>query len=236
MEYDFDWVGPTTPAAWDEVALRTPEPYGEHLRPLYNLQEDVALTEDLAPGAPADGDWKAFWLHLARSLAGRVERFALVAGDGPRLAGLLRFLPKRLSRPRCGAWDPQAHRRDNGDDVLWIGAAGTDLVGYNDRLPTTLLAHAIDEARRHGYTRVQALAWSDVPVYALWGQAFPWAVYEASGFRRVAELDGSHLQALPDMVSGAHGGIVQDLVNEQLAHPGLTPSGAEAFAIVERAA
>jgi hypothetical protein len=214
--------------------LRCADPYGEHLRPLYNLQEDVALAEDLAPGRPADDDWQSFWVYLAGSLKGRVERFALVAGQERRLAGLLRFLPKTLSRPRYGAWDVEAHRSGCTDDVLWIGAAATDMIGYADQLPTSMLTHLLSEARRLGFSRLQALAWSDVPTYALWGQAFPWSVYQASGFRRIAELDGRHLRALPDMIAGRHGDAVRELVTEQLARAG--EAGAESFAIVERAA
>ncbi|HCV22088.1 MAG TPA: hypothetical protein DGN59_01415 [Candidatus Latescibacteria bacterium] len=233
MTYLFDWVGPYGPTAWDDVPLRTPEPYGEHLRPLYNLQQDVARIDDLATTEPVD-QWKSLWLDLARSLAGRVERFALVAGDGGNLAGVLRFLPKRYSLPRAGAWDPSAHGRDPGNDVLWLGAATVDMRGYEERLPLHLLDHVIDEARRLGFKRLQALAWSDVPVYALWGQSFPWMVYEAAGFRRIAETDGSQLQALPDMIAGHHGGLVRDLASTQLESAGLTMAQAEAFAIVER--
>ena len=233
VTYLFDWVGPYAPQAWARVPLRTPEPYGDHLRPLYNLQQDVALTPDLAAATPADGDWQALWVHLAASLAGRVERFALIAAEQDQVAGLLRFFPKRYARPRDGAWDRHAHRQDPGDDVLWLGAAAVDMRGYEDRLAIYLLDHVVDEARRLGFGRLQALAWSDVPAYALWGQSFPWMVYEAAGFRRIADTDGSGLHALPDMIAGHHGAVVQELVNTQLGHSGLTMAAADSFAVVE---
>ena len=236
MAYDFDWVTPGLPLAWDAVPLRQPEPYGDHLRPLYNFQEDLAAGDDpsLPAAAADDGDWHELWVSLAASLDGVVTRFAVVADDHGQLCGSVRLLPKALTRPRYGAWDAAAHRRGDSADVLWIGAAAVDATGYADRLPTSLLDLAIDEARRQGKRRVQALAWSDVPTYALWGQAFPWAVYEVSGFRRIAELDGSRLRALPDMLAGHHGGLVEHRVREQLEGPGLSMEAAESFAIVER--
>jgi hypothetical protein len=233
VAYLFDWVGPYAPSAWDRVPLRTPEPYGDHLRPLYNLQQDVALTPDLVAAEPADDDWHALWLQLAASLAGRVERFALIAAVQDQVAGLLRFFPKKYARPRDGAWNRQAHRQDPGDDVLWLGAAAVDMQGYEEQLPMHLLGHIIDEARRLGILRLQALAWSDVPTYAMWGQCFPWPVYEAAGFRRIADADGSQLLALPDMVAGHHGAIVQELISNQLERSCLTMAAAESFAVVE---
>jgi len=170
---------------------------------------------------------------MAASLAGRVERFALVAAEQDQVAGLLRFFPKRYARPRYGAWDRHAHRQDSGDDVLWLGAAAVDMRGYEDRIAIHLLGHVVDEARRLGFWCLQALAWSDVPAYALWGQSFPWMVYEAAGFCRIADTDGSGLRTLPDMIAGHHGGIVQELINTQLEHSGLTMAAADSFAVVE---
>ncbi len=122
MTYMFDWVGPRAPEAWDRVPLRTPEPYGDHLRPLYNLHQDGACAPD--PNAtdpatdpasvPADGDWRGLWLALA-------------------------------------AW----------------------------------------------------------------------------------ETDGSHLQALPDMLAGHHSAVVHELVTTQVTQRGLTMAAAESLAIVE---
>lgn len=229
----YDWVGPTVPDAWGAVPLRRPYPYGAHLRPLYNLQEDVALGPTTA-AEPADGRWEVFWRDLAASLGDRgVERFALVAAAGQQLVGCVRFLPKTLTRPRLGAWSVDDHRRDKADDVLWIGAAATDLPAGEQGLPARLLVHVLDHARRCGCRRVQALGWGDLPVYALWGQAFPRSVYEASGFRSIAEVDGSRLHALPDMLAGHHGPLVQDLVERQLRSTGLTPEAAECFAVMQ---
>lgn len=230
----FDWVGPSVPDAWGSVPLRRPDPYGSHLRPLYNLHEDVAVGADMAAAEPADGRWEVFWRELARSLGERgVERFTLVAADGQQLTGCVRFLPKALTRPRFGAWSVEQHRRDLGADVLWIGAAATDLPAGEEGLPARLLIHVIDHARRRGCRRIQALGWGNLPVYALWGQAFPRSVYEAVGFRPIAEVDGSPLRALPDMIAGRHGALVQDLVERQLRSTGLTPAGAESFAVMQ---
>ncbi len=241
MTYMFDWVGPRAPEAWDRVPLRTPEPYGDHLRPLYNLHQDVACAPE--PDAtdpatdpasvPADGDWRGLWVDLAASLAGRLERFALVAAEEDHVVGQLRLFPKSCTHPRPGAWDSDTHHQAPDEEVLWLGAAAVDMPAYEDRLPLHLLAYAIDEARRLGCTRLQAVAWSDVPVYALWAQSFPWMVYEAAGFRRISETDGSHLQALPDMLAGHHGAVVHELVTTQLAHSGLTMATAENLAVVE---
>ena len=96
-----------------------------------------------------------------------------------------------------------------------------------------LEARLLDHARRHRCRRIQALGWGDLPVYALWGQAFPRSVYEAVGFRSIAEVDGSPLRALPDMLAGRHGALVQDLVERQLRSTGLTPDSAECFAIMQ---
>ncbi|MBT3344114.1 MAG: hypothetical protein HN712_01225 [Gemmatimonadetes bacterium] len=231
MTYTFDWVSPVAPLAWDSVQLRNTDPYGDHLRPLYNLQEDVAVDDATDPVSAEDDEWRFLWQDLAGSL--EVDRFALVAAEAEQLTGCIRFLPKPLSRPRFGAWSLEQHRTQNDADTLWIGAAGVDLLGYEQDLPRMMMMMLIEEARRRGFKRLQALAWSDVPVYALWGQAFPWSVYEATGFRSIADTTGTHLHALPDMLAGHHGGIVQELATVQLERAILTPDTAEQFAVVE---
>lgn len=231
MAYNFDWITPIAPLAWNAVQLRHTEPYGDHLRPLYNLQEDIAVNDETDPVTAADDDWQFLWQELAGSLD--VERFALVVAEADQLAGCMRFLPKPMSRPRSGAWSLEQHRAQNDSDVLWIGAAGVDLPGYEQDLPRAMIVTLMEEARRRGFKRLQALAWSEVPVYALWGQAFPWSVYEATGFHSIADSSGHDLHALPDMLAGIHGGIVQELVTAQLERAILTAETAEHFAIVE---
>ena len=234
MTYDFDWVSPVSPLAWASVQLRSSEPYGNHVRPLCNFQEDLAVDDTTDPVRAADGNWGGLWEDLAASLQSCVGRFALVAAEGEQLAGCVRFLPKPLSRPRYGAWSLVEHRTENDASILWIGAAAVEIPGFGQGLPRTLISSLIEEARRLGYERMQALAWSNVPVYALWGQALPWVVYEEAGFHSIAEASGASLCALPDMIAGIHGGIVRKIVTAQLERAALSPVDAEHFAIVER--
>jgi len=206
MTYDFDWVSPVSPLAWASVQLRSSEPYGNHVRPLCNFQEDLAVDVTTDPVRAADGNWGGLWEDL----------------------------PKPLSRPRYGAWSLVEHRTENDASILWIGAAAVEIPGFGQGLPRTLISSLIEEARRLGYERMQALAWSNVPVYALWGQALPWVVYEEAGFHSIAEASGASLCALPDMIAGIHGGIVRKIVTAQLERAALSPVDAEHFAIVER--
>ena len=228
-QYRIEWVGPTSPppATWETVPIRSAGPYHDHVNPLYNIQED------LPHSPPEDDDWGGFWRQLASGLAGRVEWYCLVAYDGDALAGLIRFFPKTLTRPRYGSWGTEDHRRDWSDEILWIGAACVDSRGADDGLDAELIRRVVRYARQESFRRVQALGWGEVPIYAMWGQSFPASVYESEGFRAIAMLDGSGLKALPDMFAGRHGAEAQKRVLIAMAEKGLTREQAEQFSIMQ---
>ena len=228
-QYRMEWVGPTSPpsATWESAPIRSTGPYHDHVNPLYNIQED------LPHSPPEDDDWGGLWQQLAGGLAGRVEWYCLVAYDGDALAGMIRFFPKTLTRPRYGSWSPEDHRRDWSDEILWIGAACVDARGADDGLDAELVRRVVRYARQEGYRRVQALGWGEVPIYAMWGQSFAAPVYESEGFHAIATLDGSGLKALPDMFAGRHGTEAQKRVLIAMAERGLTREQAEQFRIMQ---
>ena len=229
IAYRFEWIGPGSPplTTWDGVEVRSRDAYAHHVNPLYNIQEDL-------PHDPPEGDdWKRLWKELAGGLASNVEVFALVAYEGEKLAGMIRLLPKTLTRPRYGAWRPDDHQNEWTDDILWIGAAYVDDQGAADGLDSELVRRVIVHARNAGYPRIQCLGWSDVRPYAMWGQSFPATVYEKLGFRRIASVDGTHLNALPDMLAGRHSPEIQKAAKEAMAELGFTEKEANAFHIVE---
>ena len=157
-----------------------------------------------------------------------------MAYEEERLAGMIRFLPKTLTRPRYGAWKPEDHQKEWTDDILWIGGAYVDSQGSADSLDSALVRRVIAYTRNAGYASVQCLGWSDVRPYAMWGQSFPVAVYEKLGFRRIASVDGTHLNALPDMLAGRHGPEIQKAAKEAMAEKGFTKKEANAFHHVRR--
>ena len=227
--YKFEWIGPESPSlsTWDGVERRSGDTYADHVNPLYNIQEDL-------PHEPPEGDdCGRLWKELAGGLASGTDLFALVAYEGDNLAGMIRFLPKTLTQPRYGAWSPDDHRKEWTDDILWIGAACVDGQGAADGLDGELVRRVIAHARNAGYARIQCLGWSDVRPYAMWGQSFPATVYEKLGFRRIASVDGTHLNALPDMLAGRHSPEIQKAAKEAMAGKGFTEKEANAFHIVE---
>jgi len=228
--YRFEWIGPETPRleSWENVPIRSSEPYGAHVNPLYNFQEDVPHE------SPEGDDWGGLWKQLAEGLASDVELLGLVAYEGDKLAGMVRFLPKKATKSRYGAWGEEAHKRAWANDILWIGAAFVDYQGAADGLDTELVRRVVDYARTAGYSRIQCLGWSDLRPYAMWGQVFPASVFEGKGFKPIATLDGSHLKCLPDMLAGSHGPDVQRAVKEEMEALGLTAEAAETFHILER--
>ena len=226
--YRIEFASPKAQSGrWADVELRASDPYSQHVYPLYNLQED------LPSRSPRDDDWDGLWESLANDLTGKVDCFALVAYQSGKLAGMIRFFPKTITRPRYGAWSEEDHRNEWTDEILWIGGAFVDLMGTEDGLDAELIRRVVQYAREKGFYRIQALGWSEVRAYAMWGQTFPSSIYETLGFRQIATLDGRHLRALPDMLAGRHGPQVQKLVRESLEANGLTERAADEFHILE---
>jgi hypothetical protein len=206
-EYRFEWVEPDRPSVdlWDDPGVRSPEIYSNHINPIYNFQEDVPAEP------PVDNDWLGLWKSMATRLEGIVQYFALVAYEGELLAGSIRFLPKTLTKARFGAWGQEQHREEWRDDILWIGAASVDIRGSMDGLDLALLSRVIDYARTAEFGSVQAMAWSDIPVYAMWGQGLPISTYRSLGFEILVEVE-KDLNAFSDMLAGGHGEPIQQLL------------------------
>ena len=212
QEYRFEWLTPqrlfdvecvvdgveryeeACQALWGQAL-----PLGDHVSPLYNLQED---TGPVTP--PEGGMYGAMWFELGRGLAGKVDRFALLAFADDKLVGTIRFLPKTLTNPHWGGWGQQNHRREWTDEILWIGCAYVDRRGMQNGLDLELTRRVVAMAREAGYTKVQATGWGEVPVYAMWGHAFRASVFRAAGFTPIAATGGAP-DALFDMLCGAHG-------------------------------
>jgi GNAT superfamily N-acetyltransferase len=225
--YRIEWVRPNTPPTWGSVRIRAEGSYEEHVHPLYNLQEDIPSDP------PENEDWGGVWEQIAGGLASKVEWFALAAYDQDKLAGMIRFFPKTITRPRYGAWSPDDHRQEWTDEILWIGGAYVDFRGAEDGLDTELVRRVVQYARQEGYAKIQGLGWSDIRAYAMWGQSFPVSVYDGLGFRRIATVDGSGLHALPDMLAGHHGEDTQQQVKAAMESQGFTQQKAEEFYMVE---
>ena len=227
--YRIEWVRPNTPPlnTWGSVPIRAEGSYDEHVHPLYNLQEDIPSDP------PENDDWGGLWEQIARGLASKVEWFALAAYDQDKLAGMIRFFPKTITRPRYGAWSPDDHRQEWTDEILWIGGAYVDFRGEEDGLDAELVRRVVQYARQQGYAKIQGLGWSDIRAYAMWGQSFPVSVYDGLGFRRIATVDGSGLHALPDMLAGHHGEGNQKRVKAAMEKRGFTQETAEKFYMVE---
>jgi len=227
--YRIEWVGPNTPSlsAWDSIRIRATDPYDQNINPLHNLQEDIPSDP------PENGQWGELWTQIAGGLASKVEWFALVAYDRDKLAGMIRFFPKTITRPRYGAWSLDHHQQEWTDEILWIGGAYVDFQGAEDGLDTELVRRVVQYARQESYAKIQGLGWSDVRAYAMWGQSLPVLVYDALGFRRIATVDGSHLHALPDMLAGRHGEDTQEQVKTAMENLGFTQQKAEGFYMVE---
>ena len=176
-----------------------PSPYANHVWPLYNLQEDTG------PLTPPEGDrWGAMYFELGRGLAGKVDRFALLAFTDGGLAGTIRFFPKTLTIQHWGGWDERNHRREWTDDILWIGCAYVDLQGMADGLDLELTRRVVAMARGAGFAKVQATGWGELPDYAMWGLAFRASVFRAAGFTPIATTKGCP-DALEHMLNGCHG-------------------------------
>jgi len=216
--YRFEWLAPQQLSAveimvdgeerYDEACralwgrrgrTHPPSAYAGHVWPLYNLQEDTG------PVTPPEGDlWAARWFELGRGLAGKVDRFALLAFTDGGLAGTIRFFPKTLTIPHWGGWGERNHRREWTDEILWIGCGYVDAQGMADGLDLELTRRVVAMAREGGYAKVQATGWADVPVYAMWGQAFRASVFRTAGFTPIVATKGCP-DALDHMLDGCHG-------------------------------
>lgn len=225
--YRIEWLSPKRLRDFGEPRPAGKADYDVHIGPVYNIHEDI-LSEDVwperpvpegcVPGVPGPNDWRwgVMWEEMAKGLADKVEWFALLAYADDKLAGMIRFFPKTLTVARYGAWPEQEHRREWSDDILWIGAAYVDRLGVTDGLDTELARRVVEYARAKGFAKVQALGWSEVRTYAMWGQSFPASVYEGLGFRAIATTDGC-ADALGDMLGGSHGEATKQQVEAELA-------------------
>jgi len=221
-DYELRWVTPgelrQTPLhelGTCEVRAAGPQAlYAAHVDPLYNIH--VQLVEGGQEEAEAlrkGREWGVFWAELAESLAGKVERFAIAAYAGGKLAGHVRFFPADAARIN---WLSSEYRTRRSD-VLLIGAGCVDLQGAEDGLDSALLLRVADYARERGYARIQAVGWSAIRPYAMWAESLPAAAYEAAGFRRAAMFDAPAGDAFHDMLAGAHGAVVQRMTKAALA-------------------
>lgn len=233
--YRIEWLSPkrlldvqgTESGLFGEHRSAAAADYAEHAEPLYNIHDDILyedvwpekpVPEGCVPGVPGPNDWRwgVLWADLAKGLAGKADWFALLAYADDKLAGMIRFLPKTLTVARAGAWSEQKHRREWSDDILWIGAAYVDRLGIEHGLDTELVRRVVEYARAKDFAKVQALGWSEVRVYAMWGQSFPGSVYKGLGFHGIATTDGCP-DAFKDMLAGSHGEPVKRRVEAELA-------------------
>jgi hypothetical protein len=193
----------------DTLKMRhSPSPYTNHANPLYNLHCDFGLADT---SKPEDVSWSEHWANVVSELSEDVGQFSLVALAAGESAGHIRFLPASLAQLR---WISHDWNIDDRDTTLLICAAYVDLPGAEDSLDSELLRRAVQSALARGCTRVLALAWSDIRAFAMWGESFPLAVYEAAGFRKLKQADHSPAEAFADMLAGAHGEQVQRMVRE----------------------
>ena len=208
--------------------------YGQHVYPLYNLQEDV-LQEDVWPGhAKAENDnWGLLWFELARGLRGKVEKFALLAYTDDTLVGRIRFFPKTLTVARFGGWGETSHRQEWSDDILWLGAGYADHAAIRDGLDAELVRRVVEYGRASGFTKAQAVGWSEVLSYAMWGESFRASTYEGVGFHPIAATAGC-VDALVHMLGGCHGEADKQMVSEAF-ESGLDPDTGHQCQIVELA-
>ena len=206
--------------------------YGHHVYPLYNLQEDI-LREDVWPShAKAEDDkWGLLWFELGRSLRGKVEQFALLAYADDKLLGRIRFFPKTLTVARFGGWDEGSHRQEWSDDILWIGSGYVDREAINDRLDSELVRRVVEYGRASGFSKAQGVGWSEVLVYAMWGESFRASTYEAVGFRPIATTAGC-VDAFVHMLGGCHGESDKEIVRGVL-ESGLHPDTGHQCQIME---
>ena len=58
-------------------------------------------------------------------------------------------------------------------------------------------------------------------------------MWRKMGFRRIAPVDGTHLNALPDMLAGRHGPDIQKAAREAIERLGFTEKEANVFYILE---
>ena len=219
--YRIEWVTPDRLAELRLVGDRPAEPrasdwaYGHHAHPLYNIHCEIGPDkplEELKKQLEQDEkSWGTYWEELARDVLGRDAVFALVAYSGDQLAGHIRFFGADMSRLRMAPDD--RYREEKGG--LLIGAAYVDPPAADDGLDVELARRVIQYAQEQGRPAIQALGWSDIRAYAMWGESFPVSTYEAVGFRKVREMEAPR-DAFEDMLAGAHGPEVQKQVKTAL--------------------
>lgn len=235
-KYKIKWLAPDKLADQPLInsgtgKLRSPQgPYSGHVDPLYNIHcelDDTPFAELQARIDREGGHWDRYWRQLAESLLGKVRSFALVAYGNDLLAGHVRFFPSSIAHLRV----PNENRHQNDGNVLLIGAGCVDLPGAEDGLDIDLVRRVVSYARCEGYAKVQAVAWSNIRVFAMWGEQFPLSTYQAAGFRKVAPLPPDK-ETFDCMLAGSHGPEVQKMAQAVL-DKGMTKDEANAIWLVE---
>lgn len=228
VEYRLEWLLPERLddlglADMNKTVLRTPDAqYAGHVHPLYNIH--CELLDDDGQKDLDGKDWPAFWRGLMSGMSS--VRFALVAFQDDKLAGYVRFFPADKAHLRA-----PADQRVTSRDTLLVGAACVDAAGQKDGLEKELVKHVIQFARTKGYRSIQALGWSDLRNYSVWGESFPMPVYESLGFSKAAEFAGSD-EVLDHMIEGHHGDEDKQQVEEAL-EAGRTRNDVNTFRIMQ---
>lgn len=211
---------------------RSPQgPYSGHVDPLYNFHEGLngaSFEETQALVRREGGDWNAQWRKQAQGLSGKVKVFALAAYDQNLLAGHIRFLPSSIGHLLSY---PEGFARRTDENALLIVAGCVDIDGAADGLDVEMVRRVVAYARQGGYAKVQALAWSNIRAYAMWGEQFPLSAYEAADFRKVASMP-AWKEPFDDMLAGAHGPEIQKMVQGAL-DKGMTEGEATTLWLVE---
>lgn len=187
-------------------------PYAGHLMPYYNIHCELAdePTDALDSRIHTLGQtYEQYWQSLP-AIKLPTCPFALCATRDGKLAGYIRF----YSADRSTLRNLKA-RQATTPDTLLIGGCAFALDSLNAGLDQELLKRVIADARRSGYTRLQAIAWPDVRAFALWGEGIRRSIYRSEGFKPIA-VEPADPIPLSDICSGAHGAEIQKLAREEV--------------------
>ena len=233
-EYGFRWLDTSNirelPLVSTKTApLRTPrQPYGNALDPLYNIQCEMGIRE---PGdVDSSFDWGEYYTEMAETLPPELGRFALVAYAEDAIAGHVQFLPQSIGRMRHA---PAEVNEGRSISILQIGTACVDSLGVEDGLDVELLRRVIAYARARHYSSLQAIGWSDIRIFSLWGESLPFRVYEEAGFEKVLRLEATPVDALQCMLDGNHGDNTLEIVTKEMAEAGLDAEKAGEMYLME---